>query len=169
MTSGQAEAVRAAVAQRVLADLDVLRTGTLFVYPPGEPYPRPVQMGFVHEGWRVYMSTRATTRKAVAVAANPLVTLWFVNQQVRSDAWIQIDAVARRVQGEEFVRWQERRYGKEGERLRRATEGMRAEDWAGWVMEPARVRINGYASGEAPVVLGRAWLAAHPGSGPEPI
>lgn len=162
MTEEEKEARRQEVAPKVMADLDTLRTGALFVNPPGEPYPRPVQMGFVHRGWRVYMSTRAVTRKAAGVNANPRVTLWFVNQQVRADAWIQIDAIARRVEGEEFAQWQERRFEKEGDRLRRAAAGMETADWSGWVMEPERVRVNGYAAGEAPVVFGKAWMEAHP-------
>ncbi|MFN8535814.1 MAG: pyridoxamine 5'-phosphate oxidase family protein [Dehalococcoidia bacterium] len=138
------------------------RTGIMATYPPGEAFPRLRGMGFVHDGWVFYMSTRAEWQKAAEVAANPNVSILFYDTTIRNDHFIQIDCRAIRVRGDQFTHWQEQRYLKEGDGLRRVTVGMTDDDWAGWRLEPLRVRINGYITSgpwrEAPVVLSRRDL-----------
>ncbi|MCS7001266.1 MAG: hypothetical protein NZ518_00305, partial [Dehalococcoidia bacterium] len=57
-------------------------------------------------------------------------------------------------------------YQKEGDRLRAATAGMTRDDWAGWRIEPVRLRLMGYVShgpwSEVPVVVPRAALGLPP-------
>jgi hypothetical protein len=142
------------------------RIGIMVTYPPGEPFPRLRGMGFVHDGWVIYMSTKREWQKAREVAANPHVSVLFYDTSKRSDHFIQVDCRAITVSGDEFDWWQEQRYQKEGEALRRATAGMTRDDWVGWRLEPLRVRINGHISGgpwsEAPVVLSRRDLGLPP-------
>jgi hypothetical protein len=146
--------------------LTTARTGTMITFPPGEPFPRLRGMGFTHKGWILYMSTRRKWRKAREVAANPHVTVLFNDTTIRRDHFIQIDCRAFEVSGDEFDEWQEMRFQKEGDALRRAAAGMSRDDWVGWRLEPVRVRINGYVRGgrysEAPVVLRRPDLGLPP-------
>ncbi|GIW06024.1 MAG: hypothetical protein KatS3mg060_0829 [Dehalococcoidia bacterium] len=147
------------------------RIGIMVTYPPGEPFPRLRGMGFVHEGWVIYMSTKREWLKAKEIAANPHVSVLFYDTAKRSDHFIQVDCRAFPVSGEEFDRWQERRFEKEGDGLRRVAAGMTRDDWAGWRLEPLRVRINGHLNSgpwrEAPVVLKRRDLGLPPLSNEE--
>ncbi|MCS6800952.1 MAG: pyridoxamine 5'-phosphate oxidase family protein [Chloroflexota bacterium] len=157
---------KARVRDEAIALIGSRRIGILVTYPPGEPFPRLRAMGFVHDGWVFYVSTRRGWRKAAEVAANPHVSLLFSDTAKRADHFIQVDCRAIEVSGGEFDRWQEKRYQKEGEALRRATAGMTRDDWVGWRLEPLRVRINGHISSgpwsEAPVVLSRHELGLPP-------
>ncbi|GIW10334.1 MAG: hypothetical protein KatS3mg061_1391 [Dehalococcoidia bacterium] len=159
-------ATRARLANEALALIAQQRIALLVTFPPGEPFPRLRAMGFVHQSWQCYLSTRRTSRKVREIEANPLVTLLFCDQHRRRDHFIQLDSLAVAVNGAEFLAWQERRYQKEGEALRRATAGMTPADWAGWRLEPLRVRINGHLDAgpwrETPVVLTRADLGLPP-------
>lgn len=160
------EATKRRVRDEALALISSRRIGLMVTYPPGEPFPRLRGMGFVHDGWVLYMSTKRVWRKAREVAANPHVSILFVDTTKRGDHFIQVDCQAIEARGEEFDRWQERRYQKEGDALRRATAGMTRDDWVGWRLEPVRVRVNGHISGgpwsEAPVVLTRRDLDLPP-------
>lgn len=161
-----------ALRQRVLddayADIQSSYITLLATYPEGEDFPRLRGMGFVHDGWTFYMSTRTRYLKAREIAASPKVMILFTNNARRRDHFIQIDGFARRVVGDEFDLWQERRYVKEGDGLRRIAAGMQKDEWSGWVIDPIRVRANGYIDrsesrwSEAPVVFNRADLGLPP-------
>lgn len=159
-------ALRDSVVAQALSDMSPIRTCTLITYPAGEDYPRLRAMGFVFEGWKIYVSTKRIWQKAREIEGNPKVSVTIVNQNIRRDHFIQIDGVAVPVEGEEFAMWQERRFAKEGDLLRRAAAGMTDEDWAGWRIEPVRLRINGYINEgpfrEVPVVALRKSLGLPP-------
>jgi pyridoxine/pyridoxamine 5'-phosphate oxidase len=138
---------------------------TLVTYPIGE-YPKLRGMGWLNDGWVFYMSTRRVSKKASEILQDPRVSVLCIDHQRRRDHFIQIDGVAQEVTGPEFEAYQERRYQKEGENLRRATEGMTPADWFGFRIEPVRLRLLGYVNvrpwTEAPVVFTRDQLGLPP-------
>lgn len=163
----QAEAeFRRGQLQDALAFADARRVVVMATYPPGEPFPRLRGMGFVHQGWTFYLSTKAVWRKAREVRGNPHVTLLFYDSTRVPDHFVQIDCQAIEVTGEARRRWQALRFAREGASLERAAAGMQEDDWAGWRMEPVRVRINGYQRNgrfqETPLVFHRAELSLPP-------
>jgi hypothetical protein len=159
-------ALRAEVAAKALASIDLRRAAaTLVTYPPGEPFPRLRGMGFVHDGWTIFMSTIRARRKAREIAANPYVSILFIDTTTRRDHFIQIDAYAVELVGAEFEALQARRLAKEGELLQRAWDAVKAER-VGWRFEPLRARVNGYVDSgpwrQAPVVFTREQLGLAP-------
>lgn len=155
--------IRQQVLNQALSDLSAQRIALLATYPPGEHFQRLRGMGFVHEGWTIYMSTVKTWQKAKEITANPSVTVLVTNAGKRVDHFIQIDCQAVEVTGEEFAYWQEKRYEKEGAGLRAVAERV-GNGWIGWRMDPQRVRAMGYIDSgawrEAPVVFTRKQLAS---------
>ena len=159
---GPPDELRANVAARALEHVSQRRAAaTLVTYPVGEPYPRLRGMGFAHDGWTFYMSTLKKRRKAREIAANPHVSVLFFDKEIRRDHFIQIDAYAVELVGEEFEALQARRVAKEGDLLRRAWAAVAGER-VGWRFEPIRLRLNGYVSEgrwrEAPIVVTREQL-----------
>jgi hypothetical protein len=159
-------ALRDEAVRQALEDISRTVTCTLITYPRGEAFPRLRGMGFVHDGWTFYMSTKRDWKKAIEIAGNSKATILFNDTNRRRDHFIQIDAYATEVTGEEFDTWQEKRYVKEGEGLRRVAARMAPGDWIGWRFDPVRVRINGYISErpyqEAPAVAYRKHLGLPP-------
>ena len=96
-------ALRETVLAAALSDMSVLRTCTLITYPVGEDYPRLRGMGFVHEGWTVYVSTKRVWKKAGEIFGNSKVTVLFNDTNRRKDHFIQIDGVAVPVSGVSWV------------------------------------------------------------------
>ena len=116
-------ALRQRVIDQAFADIQATRTTILATYPTGEDFPRLRGMGFVQDGWVFYMSTRTRYLKAREIAGSPKVSVLFYDTTRRKDHFIQIDGFAHHVVGDEFDSWQERRYVKEGDGLRRIAAG----------------------------------------------
>src|SRR3954469_16349475 len=95
-------ALRDEAVLHALEDISNTVTCTLITYPVDEEFPRLRGMGFVHDGWTFYMSTKRDWKKALEIAGNSRGTILFNDSNRRRDHFIQIDAQATEVTGEEF-------------------------------------------------------------------
>lgn len=136
-------------------------------------YPIQRGMGYILDGWRLYVSTIDGLAKAEELRQEPRCAMVWNDQQIRADHFVQLQCIAREVTGDELAAWQERRFERYPQE--RKLYGDTLDEWVGWVLEPVRLRCLGYVKersywGEVPIVYGRASLGLPPlQQAPQPL
>ncbi len=128
-------------------------------------YPVQRGMGYLVDGWHLYISTIEGLAKAAELRQEPRCAMVWTDQAVRADHFVQLQCIAREVRGVELAAWQERRFQRYPQE--RQIYGDAVGEWAGWVLEPVRLRCLGYVKersywGEVPIVYGRRALGLAP-------
>jgi general stress protein 26 len=156
---------RAEVLARATAFIREHWTCYFATYRP-DGYARLYGMGYLlaDDGWTFFMSTFRDMRKHLDIVGNRRVSFFLVDQSIRKDHFIQIDALARELSDEELAPWQERRFQKWPHEIEAFAK--QGKPWVGWLFDPVRMRVNGYVNDgpwyETPVVFTRAELGLPP-------